>query len=202
MEGTLGTVVSLLIGIGLSAACGFRVFIPLLALSIAALSGKVELSDTFAWIGTWPACIAFGAATIVEIAAYYIPWLDNALDSIATPLAIAAGVITSAALLADVHPLIQWSLGIIAGGGAAGSVQAITASTRATSSMTTAGIGNPIVSTVEAVSSTALSVIAILLPVLAVLLFAAIIYVFIRLFFKRKRKARTLADAWRSPYAQ
>jgi hypothetical protein len=200
MDGALGTVVALLIGVGLSAACGFRVFVPLLALSIAALTGELKLSEGFAWMGTWPACIAFGTATLVEIAAYYIPWVDNALDSIATPLAVVAGVVVSASLLTDVHPLLKWSLAIIAGGGAAGSVQALTTTTRAASSVTTAGIGNPVVSTVEAISSTVMSVLAILVPVVAVLIFVAIVYFGFRLIFKRrKKKALTLAEAWRTP---
>lgn len=71
------TLLGLMIGIGLSAACGFRVFVPLPGMSIAALSGYLSLSPEFEWIGTWPALIAFATATVLEIAAYYIPWVDN-----------------------------------------------------------------------------------------------------------------------------
>src|SRR6185503_12680871 len=117
------TVLSICVGIGLSAACGFRIFVPLLALSIAALSGHVHLSSGFAWIGTTPALIALSVATALEIAAYYVPWLDHALDTIATPAAVIAGTMTTAALVTDVSPFLKWTLAIIAGGGAAGLVQ-------------------------------------------------------------------------------
>src|SRR5438477_8925513 len=106
------TVLSICVGIGLSAACGFRVFVPLLVMSIASLSGHLTLAQGFEWIGTYPALIAFSVATCLEIAGYYIPWVDNLLDSIATPAAIVAGTIATAAMVTDVSPLMKWSLAI------------------------------------------------------------------------------------------
>ena len=159
---------ALLLGIGLSAACGFRVFVPLLALSLFAGSGHMELASGFEWIGSPAAMIAFAVATVVEISAYYIPWVDNALDSIATPTAVVAGTVVTASVFTDASPLLQWSLAIIAGGGAAGAVQSLTVGTRAGSSVVTAGLGNWVVSTGEAVFSTVLSVMAIVVPVVAV----------------------------------
>src|SRR5213592_3270836 len=92
---------SICLGVGLSAACGFRVFVPLLGLSLAALAGHLQLAAGFEWIGTWPAFACFLAATVVEVAAYYIPWLDNLLDSLATPAAVVAGTMITAAVLTD-----------------------------------------------------------------------------------------------------
>ena len=68
---------SICVGVGLSAACGFRVFVPLLGLSIAAKLGMVHLGASFAWAGSTTAIVAFGVATVAEIAAYYIPWVDR-----------------------------------------------------------------------------------------------------------------------------
>src|SRR6266571_8977967 len=120
------TLLSICVGIGLSAACGFRVFVPLLVMSIAALSGHLTLAHGFEWIGTYPAVVAFAVATCLEIAGYYIPWVDHLLDTVATPVAIIAGTLVSASMVTDLSPFLKWTLAIIAGGGAAGMVQATT----------------------------------------------------------------------------
>src|SRR5512136_696111 len=99
---------SVMIGMGLSAACGFRVFVPLLILSIAGLSGHLRLAPGFEWIASWPALLAFATATILEILAYYIPWVDHFLDMIAGPVALLAGVLASASLVKDMPPLLKW----------------------------------------------------------------------------------------------
>ncbi len=169
------TLLSVLIGIGLSAACGFRVFVPMLVISIASLSGHINLSSGFEWIGTYPALFAFAIATIIEIAAYYIPWVDNLLDIAATPAAVVAGIIVMASLVAGVSPFLRWSLAIIAGGGIAAGVQAITGMARAASTAATAGLGNPVLSTVEAGGATVLSVLAFTVPLLGLLVLAVII---------------------------
>jgi hypothetical protein len=100
------------------------------------------LAKDFAWIATTPALVALATATVMEIAAYYVPWLDRALDVIATPAAVVAGVITTAALMTDISPVIRWALAIVAGGGVAGAVQASTVLVRLKSGVTTAGVGN------------------------------------------------------------
>jgi hypothetical protein len=185
-----GLVFSLGLGISLSAACGFRIFVPMLAMGIAQQSGHVQLASDFEWIGSWPAIIAFGTATVLEIGAYYIPWLDNLLDTIATPAALAAGTLATAAAVGDMTPVLRWSVAAIAGGGAAVGVQALTVSTRAASTATTGGVGNPIVSTVEAGTSTVLSILAIILPILAlvlVILIVVALVTLIRRIFRRRR---------------
>lgn len=175
------TLLSILMGIGLSAAAGFRIFIPFLILSIASISGYVSLSENFEWIGTVPSLIAFGSASILEIAAYYIPWLDNLLDSIASPTAVVAGSVIAASSIIGIDPLLKWTLAIIAGGGAAGFFQTLTGATRVSSTVTTAGFGNHIVSSLEAVISVIISILSIFLPVLA-----AIIIIFSIIFLWKK----------------
>src|ERR1043166_10324473 len=103
------------LGVGLSGACGFRVFVPLLVMSIASLSGHLTLAPGFQWIGTYPALVTFSAATIAEIAGYYIPWVDHLLDTIATPAAIVAGIVVTASCVTDVSPFLRWTLAAIAG---------------------------------------------------------------------------------------
>lgn len=161
---------SILIGIGLAAACGFRVFVPFLIISIASLSGHLTLAPGFEWIGTHYALAAFAAATMLEIVAYYVPWLDNLLDTIATPAAVIAGTIVAASVVADVSPFLRWTLAVIAGGGVAGAVQAATVALRGASSLTTGGVANPILSTGELTGSVVTSVLAVAVPVVAVAL--------------------------------
>src|SRR6266699_2021582 len=133
------TLLSICVGIGLSAACGFRVFVPLLVMSIAALSGHLTLAHGFEWIGSYPALIALSVATCLEIAGYYIPWVDNLLDTISSPAAIIAGTLITASVITDLSPFLKWTLAIIAGGGAAGIVQGTTVVARGASSVGTGG---------------------------------------------------------------
>ncbi|HNY56057.1 MAG TPA: DUF4126 domain-containing protein [Chitinophagales bacterium] len=156
---------SLVMGLGLSACCGFRVFVPLLAASIATKMGILHLGDGFQWMGSTAALICFGAATIFEIGGYYIPFVDNILDTITTPASVIAGtLLTASAIIPDLDPMLKWGLGIIVGGGSAGIIQAGTALTRATSTATTAGVANPIVATVEHILAIVGSIFSIVIP--------------------------------------
>src|SRR5687768_6968257 len=166
---------AVILGVALAASCGFRVFVPLLMVSIAARSGHLELAEGFSWMGTWPALIAFAAATLFEIVAYYVPWLDNLLDTIASPASVVAGTILFASCVADFDPLLQWSLAIIAGGGAAGIVQGGTVATRVASTATTGGAGNFLFNTVETLAGFAFSILSLVVPILAVLLLIAVV---------------------------
>lgn len=168
----MDTLLDIAIGIGLSAACGFRVFVPPLVMSMAAIYGHVPLSPQFEWIGSYQALFAFAAATVIEIAAYYIPWVDHLLDAIATPGSVAMGTYIAAAFFPESDPLLKWTLAAIAGGGSAGIIQSMTAMLRLSSTALTGGFGNSIVSTIESGGSIILSLLAIFVPLLAVVLVA------------------------------
>lgn len=187
---------SLALGIGLSAACGFRVFVPLFIMSIAGLSGYLTLDGGFAWIATYPALASFGVATLVEVLGYYIPWVDNLLDTIATPAAVVAGIVASASVLGEATPLVQWMLAVIAGGGTAGLVQTGTVAARGTSSATTGGLGNVVVATLENVTSALTAVLALVMPVLTVLALV-VLGVFIGRRIRRRRARRSSSAAGR-----
>lgn len=163
------------VGVGLSAACGFRIFVPLLGLSIAANAGQLELAAGFEWIGSPIAIIAFSVATVLEISAYYIPWLDNLLDSIATPAAIVAGTILTGSMTGDMSPFLKWAIAIIAGGGTAGAIQTGSVLLRGASSATTGGFGNAAVSTGELAGATTVTFMAIFIPALAAFLTAMLV---------------------------
>jgi hypothetical protein len=161
------------IGIGLAAACGFRVFVPLLVASIASATGHLPLAPEFAWLGSMPALVTLAIATVLEVGAYYVPWVDHILDIIATPSAVIAGVIASAAVVTDLPPMLKWATALVIGGGAAGIVQGATVLTRVKSTALTAGIANPLVSTVELVGSAVTSILAIVIPGIVLLLVVA-----------------------------
>jgi hypothetical protein len=180
------------IGIGLAAATGFRVFIPLLMLGIAGRLEWLPLSEGFSWITSIPAIAAFSIATMVEVAAYYTPVIDNVLDVLAGPLAVVAGVITTAAVTTDMPPVLRWSIAIVAGGGTAGLVQAMTSILRFKSTVFTAGLGNFLVATLELLGSLIASLIAILAPVLAI---AAVVVLFFVFVFARNRFKKARATA-------
>jgi hypothetical protein len=176
-------VVSIALGVGLAAAVGFRVFLPLLVTSIAAYTGHLQLSDTFAWLGTLTALAMLGVASLAEILAYYIPGVDNLLDALATPAALVAGTVVSAAVMTDLPPLVKWTTAVIAGGGAAGLTQSATALLRAKSTAFTGGLGNPVVATAELGGSVLVSLLALLLPLAAlalVVVFCWFVFQFVR----------------------
>ncbi len=192
----MAIVLSILLGISLSAAAGFKIFVPFLVLSIASNAGFVELSSGFAWIGSTPALILFIVATVIEIVAYYIPWLDNILDMIAAPAAVIAGVLLTASVIEDMSPMLKWTLAIIAGGGISGAIHAGTGLIRGASTTTTGGLANNIVASIENVSSTAISIFAIITPVLALVVLFIIMFFIFRFIKKRKAKKRL----YKSPY--
>lgn len=169
------TLTGLLIGIGLSAACGFRVFVPMLVTSIAAHAGHLKLTAGFAWLGSDMALVAFSIATVLEIGAYYVPWLDNLLDSIATPAAVVAGTVVTGAMVGDMSPILKWSLAAIAGGGTAAVVQGATVLARGASTALTGGLGNPLLATAELGGSVVMGVLAVLAPIAAVLLLSGLV---------------------------
>ncbi len=163
---TAETILSIAIGLGLAASCGFRIFVPLLVMNLGAMAGQLTLIPPFEWVGGPYALMAFGAATVLEIVAYYVPWFDNLLDAIATPVAAIAGVMVTASVIGEMSPFLRWTLAVIAGGGIVVAVQGGTVLLRATSSMTTAGSGNALLSTGELFGSLLTSILAITAPII------------------------------------
>ena len=188
---SIETFLGIAVGIGLSAACGFRVFVPLLVMNLATLTGHLHLAPGFEWIGSYYATVAFATATIVEVLGYYIPWLDHILDLIASPAAIIAGTIVTASMVMEMSPFLKWTLAIIAGGGAAAIVQGTTVALRTKSSVLTGGTGNFLVSSAELAGSMMTALLAIIVPILCLILLALLCIFVIwkvgRLFFGRIR---------------
>ena len=172
---------SIALGIGLAAATGFRVFLPMLVMSAAAYTGHLQLADSFVWLGTPSALTLLGVAALAEILAYYIPGVDNLLDALATPAAFVAGTVVAAAVVTDLPPLVKWSTAIIAGGGVAGLTQSTTALLRAKSTIFTGGLGNPVVATGELGGALILSLLALAAPFAALALVIVLLWLAFRM---------------------
>lgn len=187
----LDTVFSIALGIGLAAATGFRVFVPLLVAGVAARVGVIPLADSFHWLQSTPALIALGTAATLETMAFYIPGVDHLLDVIAGPLAVVAGVLASASVMVDMPPEARWPIALIAGGGVAGLTKTGAALLRVKSTTLTGGVGNPVVSTAETASAATLSILAILAPIACVV---AALALGVYLFRRRSRRIRARGD--------
>ena len=179
---TTETILSIFLGIGLAASVGFRVFLPLFALSLASYFGIWDLNESWEWIGSLAALLTLGIATIIEILAYFIPWIDNLLDSIAIPLAAIAGTAVMVSTVAGLDPVVTWSLAIIAGGGTATAIKGAGAAGRLASTATTGGLANPVVATVETGTAVAITAASIFAPILAAVLVIIILVVIFRIY--------------------
>lgn len=180
-------------GVGLAAACGLRVFVPLLVVSVGAKLGFVGLGEQMAWLGSWPAVAALSIAAVVEGAGYLVPWIDHALDVIATPAALAAGTLVAASQFADFGPAAGWISAAILGGGAAAASQAANVSTRAASTVASGGTLNPLLSLVHTASSFAVSIVAVVAPILAAAALAAIVILALWIWRRRRRRSAMAA---------
>ena len=161
---------SVVLGIGLAAATGFRVFLPMLVMSVAAYTGHLQLDNSFAWLATPSALTMLGVAAVAEILAYYVPGVDNLLDALATPAALVAGTVVSAAVITDLPPMVKWTAAVIAGGGMAGIMQGMTAILRAKSTVLTGGLGNSLIATAQLVGSLLVSLLTLAAPLAALAL--------------------------------
>jgi len=181
--------VSAALGIGLAAATGFRVFLPMLVVSAAAYSGHLPVGASFAWLGTSSALTMLGVAAVAEILAYYIPGVDNLLDALATPAAFVAGTIVSAAVMTDLPPMVKWTTAVIAGGGVAGLTQGATAVVRAKSTLFTGGFGNAAIATAELGGALLVSLLALAAPYAALLVVVVFLWLAFRLLRRLSRPA-------------
>ena len=182
---------SIVLGVALAAATGFRVFLPMLIVSGAAYSGHLHLDDSFAWLGTAPALIMLSVAAVVEVLAYYIPVVDNLLDALSTPAAFVAGTIVSAAVITGAPPMVKWTAAVIAGGGVAGLTQGLTGILRAHSTVLTGGLGNFVISTAQLGGAVLITLLALAAPVAAIALVILFLLVVIRLVRRLLRSSKS-----------
>lgn len=181
---TLNFLLAFSLGLGLSAACGFRVFIPPLAMSLAAMQGVIDLAPDWQWVGSPAAAITLGIAAAVEVFAYFLPWVSNALDSVELAAAPVAGMLVTASSLSmagDMNPVMMWAIAAIIGGGTAELIEGTSAVTRLVASSATGGLGGPAVGLMELLSASVLSLLSVLAPVIALaVVVGLIVYCWLR----------------------
>jgi hypothetical protein len=183
------------LGVALAAAVGFRVFLPMLVMSVAAHTGHLALGSGFAWLASAPALLMLSVAAVLEVLAYYIPVVDNLLDAIAAPAALLAGTLVSAAVMIELPPMVKWTTAVIAGGGAAGLTQGLSSLLRAKSTLMSGGVGNHLISTGELAAALTVSLLALIAPLAALAVVALIAWFTVRLVRRLYRKAAPLAGA-------
>ncbi|MGB0370459.1 MAG: DUF4126 domain-containing protein [Opitutales bacterium] len=193
---------AIIVGIGLAASCGFRVFLPMFVASLAANTGidafggfnfEDLLGESYQWLASTPVTITLGVATVVEIGSYYVPWIDNLLDTVASPSAVIAGTFLSGAMMPEFvgDGTFKWLVALVSGGGTAGIVQSATVITRGASSATTGGIGNPVVSTAELGGSIVTAVLAVVIPILCAIVVSILLFFVLRTIFRFFKKRKT-----------
>lgn len=184
--------ISAFMGVGLAAATGFRIFLPMFAVSLASYMGWIPMNESFQWLTGLPVLIATGIAMVVEILAYYIPFIDNLLDTMSVPLATIAGSVMFASQFADMGTFPQWALALIAGGGTAAAISSGFAGTRVASTATTGGLGNSVVATTETAGAGMMSVLALAAPIIAFIATIILIVIVLVLGKKLWRKVRNI----------
>lgn len=184
--------ISAFMGVGLAAATGFRIFLPMFAVSLASYMGWIPMNESFQWLTGLPVLIATGIAMVVEISAYYIPFIDNLLDTMSVPLATIAGSVIFASQFTDMGAFPQWALALIAGGGTAAAISSGFAGTRAASTATTGGLGNSVVATTETAGAGMMSILALAAPIIAFIATIILIVIVLLLGKKLWRKIRNI----------
>ncbi|MEL6939587.1 MAG: DUF4126 domain-containing protein [Cyanobacteria bacterium J06598_1] len=185
----MNALISVCLGIGLSTSTGFRILVPFACLSAASLYGNFDLPAEMAWLNSYPALIGLVIGTLIEVAAYYIPWVNDALDTVELPASVIAGTYLTGAFAADLPSLLQWSLALVAGGGIAGSINGLTGVTRLATNSATGGAATPVTSSLEWMSALVLAILAITLPLLALVISIVVLWVAVKKLRKRRRKA-------------
>jgi len=184
----LATLISIIIGVSLAATCGFRIFVPLLVMGIAAQAGYLDLGSGFQWIGTVPAIVILAIATVIEVLAYFFPFVDNLLISLSAPISVLAGILVSAAVMTDINPMLQWALAIIAGGGAAAATNLVSNGVHHSSTAVSAGTINPVVSALESGLAVLISILAVAAPLLALICIVTVVFFILKGYNRLKRR--------------
>jgi uncharacterized membrane protein len=177
---------------GLSGSAGLNAYIPLLLVALAARfpmgDPLVKLQAPYDLMGSWWAIGLLAILLVVEIVADKIPAVDTVNDGIQTFVRPAAGAILfagSANVITDIHPILALGAGLLVAGG----VHATKTAARPVVTVTTAGVGNPIVSTLEDIVALVVSLLALVLPIVAAVLLLGFL-IFIAVIVRRWRRRR------------
>ena len=180
----------ILIGLGLSAASGFRLFVPFAILSIFSISGIYNTTSTPFIFSSDLFLVIFIILSVSEVLLFYNPWIDNMLDLISTPASIFSGIILTYFVLYDMEIYLRLLISVILGGLVSLNVQLLTVKARSSTSIFSKGNGNQIVSTIENISSIFISILVLKFPLAGIFVSAIIIYLIYTFIIKKGRQVR------------
>jgi hypothetical protein len=184
MDGLL----SVFTAFGLSSSAGLNAYLPLLVVALLArFTDLITLKPPWDTLESWWVIGALVVLLLIEILVDKIPAVDSINDGIQTFVRPVAGAVlfaASAGVITDAHPVLALICGLLVAGG----VHAVKATARPVVTATTAGVGNPVVSTAEDVLSLVLAVLAILLPILGLLLLILLFAWVVRHWRRRRRE--------------
>ena len=178
---------------GLAGAAGLNAYIPLLIVAILGRAQVLKLSAPFDILTSWWVIGALVILLIIEIVVDKIPGADHINDVIQTFVRPTAGAVLFAAntgVVQDASPVLALVAGLVL----AFSVHATKAAVRPVVNATTLGIGAPVISVVEDMTSAIASLLAIFAPVLLVLFVVLLGFLVYRLYqrIRRRRAARAI----------
>ncbi|MFZ5918619.1 MAG: DUF4126 domain-containing protein [Chloroflexota bacterium] len=183
----LDVISGLATGLGLSSSAGLNAYLPLLILALAArFTDWITLNEPWDALTSGWIIVLLAALLAVEVVADKMPAVDHINDTIQTFIRPAAGALLFAAssdAVANIHPVFAMACGVIVAGG----VHAVKATARPAVTVTTAGVGNPIVSTLEDITSALVALLSILLPTLMVLVLLLLFVLAIGWYWRRRR---------------
>jgi hypothetical protein len=189
-----------LLGLGLASATGLRTFLPLLMLALAAKFGLfgIDLNDRMAWLADWPAISALAVASVVEFTGDKVPVVDHGLNVLGAFTRPIAGAVAAGSVFAGVDPMTAAVAGLIVGAPTAFAFNAAQGGARLTSTATTGGIGNPVLSFIEDVLSVLMVALAFLAPVLVPILMIVLAIAIFRLAKRMRGRMDAHEDALRA----
>jgi hypothetical protein len=187
MDGLL----SVFTAFGLSSSAGLNAYLPLLVVALLArFTDLITLSPPWDALESWWVIGVLAILLLIEILVDKVPAVDSINDAIQTFIRPVAGAVlfaASAGVISEAHPVLAMIAGLLVAGG----VHAVKATARPIVTTTTAGVANPVVSTVEDVASLVLAVLAIVVPILGLLLLVLVLFWFFR--WRRRKRAQA---AW------
>ena len=189
MEGVL----SIVSAFGLSTSAGLNAYLPLLVVALLArFTDLVSLDKPWDALQSWWVIGVLLVLLVIEVLVDKVPAVDSVNDAIQTFIRPVAGAIlfaSSAGVISEGHPVLALICGLLVAGG----VHAAKATVRPIVTGTTAGVLNPVVSTLEDAVSLIMAILAVVLPVLA-LLFLVLIILWIIRWRRRRRKRQEWSD--------
>jgi hypothetical protein len=186
-------------GVVLAATAGLRAFLPVFSASMVAWLTHLPLPANLAWLEKPQTILIFGVATLLEILGDKIPVVDHALDSIQHFTKPALAVFAATPFLYQLTPEYSVAIGILLGAPLALGVHSAKATARVGSTVTTAGMGNPVLSVVEDVAAIGAIVLGFIAPLLALVVAAVLIFLLARFALRVRRRRRAAARARRGP---